>query len=84
MGKEINLLKNKNNILIATHCFTDAVHAYGNALFADYYEWMNYLGELSNKMDYEWLIKIHPSQYDRNKLQINKFIKKTSNICCFL
>ena len=69
-------IKTKGKILVATHCFTDAVHAYGNALFADYYEWMNYLGELSNKMDYEWLIKIHPTQYDRNKLQINKFIKK--------
>jgi hypothetical protein len=66
----------KEKILVATHCFTDAVHAYGNALFPDFYEWLSYLGELSNKINYEWLIKIHPAEYDKNKLQINKFIQK--------
>jgi hypothetical protein len=78
---KINKLPNKNfkpkeKILIASHCFTDAVHAYGNALFPDYYEWLNYLGKLSNKMDYEWIIKIHPSQYDRNLKQMNNILRK--------
>jgi hypothetical protein len=68
--------KPKEKMLIASHCFTDAVHAYGNALFADYYEWINYLGELSNKTNYEWIIKIHPSQYERNYEQMNYFVKK--------
>ena len=78
---KIPKLKNKNyktkeKILIASHCFTDAVHAYGRALFADYYEWLTYLGELSNKMDHEWIIKIHPAQYDRNLEQMNIFLRK--------
>jgi len=68
--------KPNKKILIASHCFTDAVHAYGNALFTDFYEWINYLGELSNKMNYEWIIKIHPAQYDKNVAQMNNFVKK--------
>ena len=68
--------KTKEKILVASHCFTDAVHAYGDALFPDYYDWLNYLGKLSNKMDYEWIIKIHPAQYNRNLEQMNNFLRK--------
>jgi hypothetical protein len=68
--------KSKEKILIASHCFTDAVHAFGDALFSDFYEWMDYLGKLSNKLNYEWIIKIHPSQYDLNIEKMNYFTKK--------
>lgn len=68
--------KSKKKILIASHCFTDAVHAFGDALFPDFYEWMDYLGKLSNKTNYEWIIKIHPSQYDLNVKKMNYFTKK--------
>jgi len=71
--------KNKNqekSILIALHCFTDAVHAYGNNLFVDHYEWLEFLGKLSKDLQYKWLIKIHPTQYDLNSDKINHFIKK--------
>ena len=40
-------LQNKKNIL-ATHCFTDAVHAYGESIFPDY-EWLMFLGKKSEK-----------------------------------
>ena len=70
--KNISVKKNKNlkpKILVAAHCFTDAVHAYGNNIFTDF-DWIEFLGNLSEKTNYEWLIKLHPSQYDLN---INKF-----------
>ena len=44
----------------ATHCFFDSPHSYGFNLFPDFYEWLDYLGKLSNKKDYNWYIKLHP------------------------
>jgi hypothetical protein len=29
-------------------------------LFVDFYEWLSFLGEISNKTDYDWYIKPHP------------------------
>ena len=53
--------RNKLNVLISSHCFTDAVHVHGTKnCFEDYYEWINFLGKLSNKIDHNWLIKLHP------------------------
>ena len=63
-------------VLVATHCFTDAVHFYGKCLFPDFFEWLKYLGELSKKYDYDWYIKFHPAQYDNNKKHFEYFEKK--------
>ena len=73
--------KNKNKkkfnprVLIASHCFTDAVHIHGKNIFTDYYDWIKFLGKISEKLDYNWYIKIHPSEYDNN---INKMLKITN------
>lgn len=71
---------NKNSkfkILIATHCFQDAVHVYGNYLFEDFFEWLDFLGVQSNKFEnYEWYIKIHPAIFERNKETLFYFTKK--------
>ena len=50
----------KIKILILAHCFSDSVHAYGDNLFSDFYEWMNFLGQTSNNTDYDWYVKVHP------------------------
>jgi len=51
-------------ILIATHCFIDSPHSYGNNLFTDFYEWIDYLGKVSEKTNYDWYIKTHPDFFD--------------------
>ena len=62
-------------ILVAAHCFTDAVHIHGkDRIFSDHYEWIRFLGLISTKTNYEWLIKIHPSQYDNNYDKMNSLI----------
>jgi hypothetical protein len=66
----------KVRILVATHCFTDAVHFYGKCLFSDFYEWIDHLGKMSKKFDYDWYIKFHPAQYDDNKKHFEYFEKK--------
>ena len=66
----------KVRVLVATHCFTDAVHFYGKCLFPDFFEWLKYLGELSKKYDYDWYIKFHPAEFDNNKKHFEYFEKK--------
>ena len=65
----------KLKILVATHCFTDAIHFYGKCLFPDFFEWLKFLGELSKKYNYDWYIKFHPSEYDNNKKHFEYFEK---------
>lgn len=74
----------KIKILVCTHDFFDAVHAYGDLVFCDFYEWLVYLGELSKKTEYDWYIKNHPKEEEGRVLKyqlyteniINKFINK--------
>jgi hypothetical protein len=47
-------------ILIATHCFFDAPHPFGVNLFPDLYEWLTFLGKISERTDYAWYVKTHP------------------------
>lgn len=47
-------------VLIASHCFFDNPHGYGDMLFVDFYEWLCYLGRLAERTDYDWYIKMHP------------------------
>lgn len=51
----------KKRILVAAHSFFDSPHLFGNCLFPDFFEWIEFLGELSTRTDYEWLIKPHPN-----------------------
>jgi hypothetical protein len=57
---ELGLNPKNITLLVATHLFYDAPHRFGIALFPDFFEWLEHLGKLSNKADYNWLIKAHP------------------------
>lgn len=72
-----NLLvkSNKKKILIATHCFFDSPHSYGKNLFPDFYEWLHFLGMLSDKTDYDWYIKTHPDFLPRTKEVVMEFVQ---------
>ena len=85
--KSFSLIKNnktkiKKNInkpptiLIAAHCFTDAVHAFDKTLFSDFHEWFDFLGQISNKTKYKWLVKLHPADFDANTKFIAYFLDK--------
>jgi hypothetical protein len=50
----------KTKVLVATHCFFDSPHLYGTNLFPDFWEWLDFLGDLSESVDYEWYLKVHP------------------------
>jgi len=75
------LKKNKKiKVLIATHCFLDAPNAMGRMLFADFFEWINFLGEFSKNTNYDWYIKTHPDFKAESHRIIKIFLKKYSHI----
>ena len=67
---------NKLNILVAAHCFSDAIHAYGNSFYTDFNDWLTFLGKVSLNLKYKFYIKIHPAQYKRNYKHFKEFEKK--------
>ena len=77
----------KIKILICAHEYFDAVHIYGKNLFSDFYEWMEFLGKLSNETSYDWYIKTHVNQPGKYKIYqpftikiLKDFVKKYKNI----
>ena len=79
IGKKLkisNKSKNKTKVLVALHSFDDSPHCFGNFLFNDFYDWVEFLGKKTNQLDYEWYLKIHPSQYYANIDTINEFVNK--------
>lgn len=69
-------LSQKKKILIATHCFFDSPHSYGDNAFPDFYEWLEFLGKFSQKSNYDWYIKTHPDYLPGTMEVIQEFLKK--------
>lgn len=66
----------RKKILIATHCFFDSPHSYGKNTFPDFYEWLEFLGEMSERTDYDWYMKTHPDFLPGTKEIIDGFIER--------
>jgi len=66
----------KKKVLIATHCFFDSPHSYGNNLFPDFYEWLDFLGQITECTDYDWYVKTHPDYLPGTMEIINDFIAR--------
>lgn len=66
----------RKKILIATHCFFDSPHSYGNNIFPDFYEWLDFLGKMTNEIDYDWYIKTHPDYLPGTKEVIDSFVAR--------
>ena len=77
-SRHARLLKesSKKNILIATHCFFDSPHGYGNNIFPDFYEWLDFLGKLTEVTDYNWYIKTHPDYLPGTMEIIESFVAR--------
>ncbi len=56
----------KTNILVACHCFYDAPHAFGNFFYDDFVDWLENLGKISEKTNYNWYLKKHPHSLNHN------------------
>lgn len=59
-GRDVIRPSDKLKVLVAPHCFFDSPNGLGRNLFIDFYEWAEFLGEVSEKTNYDWYIKTHP------------------------
>jgi hypothetical protein len=77
-SRHAQLLKpsQRKKLLVATHCFFDSPHSFGNNLFPDFWEWLEFLGQLSNQTDYDWYIKTHPDYLPGTMEIIQAFIAR--------
>lgn len=66
----------RRKILIATHCFFDSPHSYGKNLFPDFFEWLDFLGKMTERTDYDWYIKTHPDYRPGTMDIINGFVAR--------
>ncbi len=74
-------------VLICTRNVFDATHVYGKLLFTDNSDWLNFLGKISNRTNYDWYLKTHINldgkfklyQPNSNKI-IFSILKKYKNI----
>ena len=76
MKKRLLRETSQKKILVATHCFFDSPHSYGNNMFPDFYEWLTFLGELSKTTNYEWYLKVHPDYLPGTMDVINSFVNR--------
>ena len=67
---------NRPKVLIFAHCFFDAPHFWGENIFPDFYEWLVFLGEMSEKTDYDWYIKTHPDELPGSVNVINDWLRR--------
>lgn len=87
--KRVTLNNSKIKILICTHDFLDSIHVNGKNLFPDFYLWLVYLGELSEKKsnEYDFYIKNHPkfgNKYEKyqayTEIFVDRILKKYPKI----
>ena len=64
---ELSFDKNKINILVAMHCFSDGPNSFGKNLFPDFVSWFNFLDEIAHDSSFIWHVKPHPAfnRYDK-------------------
>mgnify|MGYP007106926544 CR=1 FL=1 len=66
----------RTKVFVALHCFFDNPHPYGIGYFADFHEWLTYLGEISKETDYDWYLKTHPDFLPGNMEVIQGLLKR--------
>lgn len=70
----------KVKVMILPQYFGDDAYPYGDMLFDDPWDWLCYLGEITEKTDYEWYLKVHPIERKLGKGLIQKYLQKYPKI----
>lgn len=70
----------KLKIVICPHYMEDDAFPYGNILFTDQWEWLEYLGKLSQNTEYDWYLKPHPLEKELGDKLIDDYVQKYPNI----
>lgn len=60
--------------VIFLHCFFDSPHIYGDGLFTDFHEWLNFiLDQAKSKKNVNFYVKEHPNALPENKEIVDEF-----------
>lgn len=73
-GDRVLEQNDKLKVLICPHTLEDDLAPYGWQIFANFIGWMIHLGELSNRTDYDWYLKMHPVSKERDHAFIKDFL----------
>ena len=79
-GDRVLEQNDKLKVLICPHTLEDDLAPYGWQIFANLLGWMIHLGELSNRTDYDWYLKMHPVSKERDHAFIKEFLAKYPRI----
>ncbi|MFS4461105.1 hypothetical protein [Bdellovibrio sp. HCB2-146] len=71
IASKIFPITNKKRALVMGHDFYDSPHIYGSMIFADFYEWIEFVFTEARNSEYDFFYKPHP-----NGLPNNVFITK--------
>lgn len=67
-------------VMICPHAIIDDPYPFGRFMFADHEDWLEYLGKMSEKTNYDWYIKYHPLAGKESTDMWDSIIKKYPNI----
>ena len=73
-NKKNFISKKKKNIFVACHCFYDAPHNFGKFFYDNFEDWLENLGKISEKTNYQWFLKKHP--HSLNQKLTDKVLKR--------
>lgn len=79
-GERLLEPNDKLKVIICPHTLEDDLCPYGWQVFANFIGWMVHLGELSNKTDYDWYLKMHPVSKERDHAFIKNFLAQYPRI----
>jgi hypothetical protein len=68
--------QSKISILVALHDFFDSPHSYGDNLFPDFMEWLDFLSAISKETNYDWYLKTHPDVVGDGETIMKKLVKE--------
>ncbi len=81
---KLNINNGKKNIVVMSHCFSDATPGNGNGmeLYKDYYPWLENTIRIAGKIEsVNWLIRPHPSRAHYGEVGgVEELCSKYSNI----
>lgn len=64
----------KLKVVICPHVVWDNPYANGQFLFEDHWEWLDFLGKMTLKTDYDWYLKVHPNAEEPDQILFHKLI----------
>lgn len=77
---EIDVPNVNNSVVVFLHDFYDSPHVYGEMVFLDFLEWIEFTIEIFEKYNISYFLKSHPNQISDSKKVIDKLKIKYKNI----